>query len=113
MNGTALQKLPSKKREKHLAFIRSLSCVICACPCEPCHVRFSDARYGTHNTMSKKPDDMFTLPLCRWHHREQHSGSEVEYWEKVGIDPHAMALALYRISGDIERGDRIVAAWRN
>lgn len=106
-------KHPRIKDLAHLDFIRQLGCVVCGGPAEAAHVRFASAKYGTHTGMGRKPDDCFTAPLCREHHTEQHRGSEAAFWHRLGIDPHAMALSLYRVSGDVVRGEKIIDAWRN
>jgi hypothetical protein len=105
-------KAPRVKDEAHLSFVRQLPCVLCMKPSEACHVRFSDARYGTHTGMGRKPNDAFTVPMCRDHHIQQHSGSEVAFWEDLGIDAHALALSLYMVSPDVGRGQNILRAWR-
>jgi CRISPR/Cas system endoribonuclease Cas6 (RAMP superfamily) len=46
--------------------------------------------------MAEKPDDKWCLPLCRFHHTEQHNrGNELAWWASYGIDPFATAVALY------------------
>ncbi len=106
-------KSPRKEQADHLAFIRQLPCVICGkVPSQAAHVRFADARYGKQVGMQEKPDDKFTTPLCDVHHRSQHSIREIGFWEDIGIDPHALALALHSVSGDLERGRKIIEAWR-
>ena len=43
-----------------------------------------------------KVSDEFTVPLCRGHHREvHHSGDEVAWWKKMGIDPLSAARTLW------------------
>jgi len=40
--------------------------------------------------------DEFTVPLCRDHHRQLHqAGSEVTWWEDLGIDALEIAKALW------------------
>jgi hypothetical protein len=96
----------------HLQFIRELRCCICQLPgVDPAHIRFSDARVAKANPgVGQKPDDAWTTPLCRKHHDEQHNyGDELGWWQKQGIDPILLSMALYRVSGDHEAGEQIVA----
>jgi hypothetical protein len=47
--------------------------------------------------MGRKVSDRFTVPLCRLHHRElHHRGDERLWWQDKGIDPLAVAAALWR-----------------
>lgn len=50
--------------------------------------------------MAKKPDDDWVTPLCPDHHLNgpdaQHSGNELEFWERHGINPFALCLSLRR-----------------
>jgi hypothetical protein len=47
---------------------------------------------------------LFTVPVCRIHHRELHrSGDEAAWWQKLNIDPLPVALRLWqhtRLNGD-------------
>jgi hypothetical protein len=95
----------------HLDFVRSLPCLICGneTSVEAAHVRFPDPRAAKRQTgMGEKSDDVWALPLCGTHHREQHSGSERMFWRAHGIDPIFVALALSRISGDREAAASII-----
>lgn len=108
---------PRAKSLSHLAFIRSLPCVLCGIlPVDPAHLRAGNPLYGKRPVgAGEKPDDIWTTPLCRKHHDEQHAGSEVYFWLHYGIDnPWALALALSAasIAGDLERAERIVAEHR-
>ena len=63
--------------------------------------------------MAEKPDDKFTVPLCVSHHSEQHAwGDERGWWMKYEIDPIKVALALYAVTGNHERGEMIVRSCR-
>lgn len=103
-----------QKDERHLDFIRGLPCVVCLdnTSTEAAHIRYADAKAGKRQTgLQEKSDDAFTVPLCNAHHREQHGVSERAWWGGKKIDPVKLALALYRITGDQERGEQIVAAY--
>ena len=106
------QRQPRKHDDRHLDFIRSLPCVVCLdnTTTEAAHVRKPDPRAAKYYTgKSEKPDDCWTLPLCGKHHREQHSHSEAEFWQHLGIDPTFICLALHRVSGDHQAGEQIIS----
>lgn len=102
-----------KKDDRHLEFIRSLSCVICGnnVSVEAAHIRFPSLRAGKRPTgLGEKPDDSFTVPLCSDHHREQHAMGEWDFWAKYRVDPIYKAMALFRASkvGDVESAAQII-----
>ncbi len=67
------------------------------------HIRFSHQSAGARNPgLQRKPDDRWTLPLSPLEHRLQHSMSEAAFWAELGVDPHALALALWQASPDTE-----------
>lgn len=109
-----MMRQPRLHDEKHLAFIRTLPCLVTGdnVSVEAAHIRYSDARIAKVNAgVGAKPHDMFTVPLSGEAHRRQHTvGNERKFWDQVGIDPILYALALYAVSGDHERGCQIVWA---
>lgn len=111
-----LLKRPRFHDKTHLKFIASLPCVICRRPSQAAHIRYASAKYAAETGMGEKPDDRFVLPLCPDCHLNgpdaQHRQSESAFWDKHNIDPHAMALALYRVTGDTPRAAKILGAWR-
>lgn len=86
-----------KKNKSYLAFLHRLPCVVTGTyPVEAAHVSYAELKHGaTGRGKSQKASDRFALPLCPDEHRTQHSMNEREYWRSVGIDPHALANALY------------------
>lgn len=97
---------------KHLAFIRQLRCVVCGddTTVEAAHIRYAELRAGKRPVgLGEKPDDCWTISLCGKHHREQHKTSEKRWWALQGIDPVYVALALQRVTGNVELGAQIVA----
>jgi len=99
----------------HQDYIRTLSCLVCSnnIETECAHVRFSDARAAKPESgMGRKPEDCWTVPLCSRHHRDQHDMGEVAFWNKHGIDPIFVCLALWRVSGNHELGEKILEANR-
>lgn len=104
------QRAPRQEDPKHLAFVRTRNC--CACkrpgPSEAAHIRMACLARGKEYTgKAEKPDDKWTVPLCAYCHRTgllaQHNVGEVEFWKRVGRDPFAIALMLWRGSGGEER----------
>ena len=103
-------KLPEQKRSRtrdseHMQRIRALPCLACGkTGCHAAHVNYSDAKHGTVNAMGRKADDCLTVPLCPDCHLDgpmaQHKGSERRFWDRLGIDPIAVALDLYQHSHD-------------
>jgi hypothetical protein len=84
---------PRRIRDKaHLRFVATQPCLICnRRPSDAHHLRFAQTR-----AMGRKNSDQFTVPLCRTHHRENHSfGNERDWWEKVKIDPLDVAHQLW------------------
>jgi hypothetical protein len=105
------QRLPRIENAKHLAFIRQLPCLVCGdnTATEAAHIRFGHALAWKRDVgKSEKPDDCWTLPLCGAHHREQHEGNERNFWMTHEIDPIFVALALWRVTGDVESGEAII-----
>jgi len=113
---TAFSLDPSDKKqsriqdEAHLAFIRSLPSIISGAEqCEACHIRYGDPKHRKPKTgKGRKPDDAWTVPMTPAEHRMQHSMNEVAFWDRTGIDPLEVAHQLYRFSGNIEAGRRII-----
>lgn len=113
---TAFSLDPSDKNQKriedpaHLAFIRKLPSVISGrTPCEACHIRSGNPVYRKKRTGGQqKPDDAWTIPLATDEHKAQHDTNEITFWRGHGIDPFALALELYHVSGDVKAGTKII-----
>ena len=91
---------PRRLRDKaHLKFVASQPCLICGrSPADAHHLRFTQPR-----AMGRKVSDEFTVPLCRTHHRDNHSfGDEVAWWERRAIDPVATSRMLWVSTRRIE-----------
>jgi hypothetical protein len=85
---------PRRVRDReHVKFVAGHPCLICGRrPADPHHLRFAQSR-----ALGRKVSDEFTVPLCRGHHREVHRyGDEAAWWAKVGVEPVAVANALWR-----------------
>lgn len=95
---TLRQRQPREENPAYLAYVRTLPCLICGRPgSDPAHIRSAAPHYGKRQTgMGEKPSDCWVLPLCRFHHTEQHNrGNELAWWASYGIDPFPVAVALY------------------
>lgn len=101
----------------HLEAIRQLPCVNPKCRRDPggiaMHVRFACAAVGKPQTgMQTKPDDAWTLPGCPSCHTDapdaQHKGSEIAFYNRIGIDPLKTCIALYEASPNVEHMRAII-----
>lgn len=101
----------------HLEAIRQLPCLNPTCRRDPAgvaaHVRFACAEARKPITgMGIRPDDNYTLPLCQSCHTDavdaQHKGSEVAFWNRLGIDALKISAALYDASPNVEHMRSIV-----
>ena len=89
-----------RHRDKgHLKYVASQPCLVCGrSPADAHHLRFTQPR-----AMGRKVSDEFTVPLCRTHHRDNHSfGDEVAWWERRAIDPVATSRTLWVSTRRIE-----------
>ena len=103
-------KTPKFRSEKHLKFVRSLPCIVCAgMPCDAAHIRvFTDG--GT----SLKPSDHYTVPLCRKHHRMQHHIGELSFWDGEDVVRKLIVFAQGLVGADFnESVEKILTyQWR-
>jgi hypothetical protein len=92
-NSVTTAKLRRSRDKDHLRFIAIQPCIMCGRqPCEAHHLRFAQPR-----ALGRRVSDEFTVPLCRVHHRELHrQGDERAWWNKVNIDPLAVALRFWQ-----------------
>jgi hypothetical protein len=84
---------PVRERDRdHLRFVAAQPCLVCGrTACDPHHIKFAEQR-----AMGRRVSDRFTVPICRLHHRELHRrGNELAWWQSQGIDPLAIAAALW------------------
>lgn len=103
------QKQPKPIRDKrHLKHVAGLPCLDCGYePSEAHHVRVGAYQLG------KRVCDSKTVPLCRACHSAIHYGNERNNWQKLGIDPLAIAARLYEVSGDEMKAREITRSARN
>lgn len=109
-DATLRQRAPRHEDRQHLVFVRTKRCCVCkrVGPSEAAHIRFACPARGKLPTgMQEKPDDRFVTPLCAYCHRTgtlaQHKVGERDFWLRVGRDPFAIALELWRESGGEKR----------
>jgi hypothetical protein len=84
---------PVRERDRdHLRFVASRGCLVCGrTPSDAHHIGFAEQR-----AMGRKVSDRFTVPICRLQHRELHRrGNERAWWRSQGLDPLAIAAALW------------------
>jgi hypothetical protein len=95
---------------EHQAFIRALPCLACGKPgpSECACVRF-------HPGFGLPVSDPYLLPLCGpatvWDdccHSRKHFLGAGRFWSGLGIDPLDLAARMWRVSGDVEAGERVV-----
>lgn len=105
-----MMRRPRQHSERHLNFIRSLPCAFCGnYGTEAAHIRFACEELGKRAVgTGEKPDDIWTIPMCNPHHREQHDIGERLFWKLQGRDPIKIALALWAHTGQHEVGEKIV-----
>lgn len=98
--------------DRHLKFIRRLPCLVSGRTgqIDAAHIRYGDPKFDKPGTpMARKPDDKWTVPLNHMIHLyDQHQNNERQWWIDKGIDVLQVATDLYRVSGDLDAGFRIV-----
>lgn len=71
----------------HLAFIRSLPCIVCF------RERNIEAAHVGRRGMGQKCSDLETLPMCNTHHREQHRIGLRQFQRSYELDvPELLAM---------------------
>jgi len=108
---TGKKKRPRIHDDNYLDFIRGLpSCLTGERPVDAAHVRYGDLAYAKRETgAGEKPDDMWTLPLTRRQHEQQHGMDERQFWARHGIDPLALCTKLFACNQDYERAELVIA----
>lgn len=105
------KRRPRDKNEDHLKFLRRLPCAACGTRrnIEAAHIRMASPVHGKRETgKGEKPSDMWTLPLCRVHHKEQHAIGEAEFWKMLRLNPCDLALALKGCTGDDDLAETVI-----
>jgi hypothetical protein len=88
----ATPKTRRLRDKRHRQFVGSQACLICGGqPSDAHHLRFAQPR-----GLGLKVSDEFTVPLCRYHHRELHrTRNETQWWAQFGIQPMPVAYKLW------------------
>lgn len=110
------QRRPRGEDKEHRRFIASCPCLICGRNDVQCaHISYADLSVGKRFTgMGEKADDKYTVPLCLLHHDAQHRwGNESDWWARHEVDPIKVALALFAVSGNLERAEEIIRSARD
>lgn len=96
------QRQPRLHCPAFLAFVRTHPCCVChrAPPVQAAHLRMGDLDRGKRPAgIAEKPSDRWCTPLCERCHlsgpKAQHSMGEAEFWRMHGLDPFAIAEALW------------------
>ena len=101
----------------YLALIGQLPCLNCGLELDPprrndaAHVRYNSAAFGKRQAIGAKPDDQWTLPLCRDCHDRQHKIGEHQFWHEVGLNPLLVCEDLQKAAPDIVRMRAVVFTW--
>ena len=101
MNVVTRFKTPRIRSGQHLAWIRTLPCVVPGCQgkSEPHHLKCGPEGGGTVTA-----SDVWAVPVCRRHHDAAYPdglhryGREMDWWNRLGIDPIAYADRLWASS---------------
>jgi hypothetical protein len=95
---------------RHRAFIRALPCLCCGKPAPS-----ECALLRTHGRLGLASSGRYLVPLCGpatvWEdccHSCKHYLGARRFWSGLGINPRDVACPLWRVSGDIEAGLRVV-----
>ena len=113
------QRRPRLVSSDHLAWIRTLPCLVSGSriDVEAAHVRYASMGHGKAETgVGTKPSDFWVVPLSAQMHRlsdeAQHQHGEPAWWRAHNIDPLVVAALLYASSAHDEAGAAIVTAAR-
>ncbi len=96
------QRQPRVEDKAFLAFVRTRRCCSCGAPppSHAAHIRMACRERGKRETgKGERPSDRYATPMCQTCHLDgpgaQHKGPEAAFWRRVGVDPFAVAAALY------------------
>ena len=108
-----LQRDKRPKVLSHIKWIKRLPCIACGLPdhSDAHHLKPACALAGKRESGSQKPDDCWTVPLCRPCHDQLHRiGDELRYWSRFGgyFRTVAKAAFLWAMTGDDYQGNQIV-----
>ena len=100
--GRVAAKTIRLRDKDHRKFVATQPCLVCGrTPADAHHLRFAQPR-----ALGRKVSDEFTVPVCRFHHRELHRhGNEAAWWQSIKIEPLPVAYRLWqhsRLNGTAE-----------
>jgi len=106
------QRKPARDRgpildADHLALVRLCPCIKCGQDAagEAAHIRQSSGAHHKRGGMQAKPDDRWSLPICRSDHQEApdsiHRIGELSFFYNLGISPLLVCEKLYAVTGDL------------
>lgn len=119
--GRLRQREPRARDKAHLGRVARLCCLACLIrrgarvrPVQVAHIRAGyPGEPGWREVgKSEKPSDFRTAPLCVRCHLDgpdaQHRANEREWWERLGIHPPTLCVALVEAFGRGDSGDKVV-----
>jgi hypothetical protein len=95
------------RSQAHCNFVRGHGCCVPECPDRPIEV--AHVRRGSGAGVGQRPDDFYTISLCREHHAEQHRMGEVSFERRHRINMAELATEFAAQSpkrAEIERIQR-------
>lgn len=112
------QREPRRFERPYLGWIKGLPCVACAVrgrvniQSEAAHCKLAIAAHGWREAgVQEKSDDRRALPLCPEDHRGQngeHSVGQRAFWDRLGICPGCLAMALASAYDAQESGSAVI-----
>lgn len=110
-----VRQVEKRESAKHRRFVRSHVCIVltgrpdlteCTGGNEFCHVR-AGLPSGEQAGVAMKPHDAFGVPMCSYHHSQQHRIGEASFEKLYGVRLLDTALALARVSPDQMIRDKV------
>lgn len=91
---------PAKRESRwrsiaHCNFVRSHACSVCG---SQVAIEVAHVRIGSGAGIAQKPDDWFTISLCKECHVAQHRMGERSFWKQAKINPHDLAAEFAKES---------------
>ena len=92
-----IRQAPQIRCPAHLQWVRGHECAASNNEClgriEAAHVRSE-----TDGGLGLKPSDIFVIPLCNYHNREQHNKGEKQFEMRHGFDMKSIAKRFADVS---------------
>ena len=86
-----------KRSPSHLKWIRGHDCAVSNKDCKG-KIEAAHVRRGTDGGSGVKPSDKWTIPLCGYHHQQQHREGEITFEVMHGIDLKEIAEKAFNRS---------------